>query len=88
MRADSRDRLSNGPFERRHMLRKTVSLALLIAAQAAVPGRPASMQTRPASGTVLYEGARLIAGDGSAPIAVPAFLVENGTITRLARRAT
>jgi imidazolonepropionase-like amidohydrolase len=35
---------------------------------------------------VLYEGARLIAGDGSPPIADSAFLVENGTITRVGKK--
>jgi imidazolonepropionase-like amidohydrolase len=35
---------------------------------------------------VLYEGARLIAGDGSAPIADSAFLVEGGTITRIGKK--
>jgi imidazolonepropionase-like amidohydrolase len=39
---------------------------------------------RPAAGAaVLYEGARLIAGDGTAPIENAAFLVEGGTITRV-----
>jgi len=32
---------------------------------------------------VLYEGARLIPGDGSGPIESGAMLVENGTITRI-----
>jgi imidazolonepropionase-like amidohydrolase len=46
---------------------------------------PAATQTgRP--GAALYEGARLIAGDGSAPIENAAMLVENGTITRVGRR--
>jgi imidazolonepropionase-like amidohydrolase len=35
---------------------------------------------------VLYEGARLITGDGSAPIADSAFLVEGGTITRVGKK--
>ena len=35
---------------------------------------------------VLYEGARLIPGDGRAPIADSAFLVERGTITRVGRK--
>ena len=35
---------------------------------------------------MLYEGARLIAGDGSAPIADSAFLVEGGTITRVGKK--
>ena len=36
---------------------------------------------------VLFEGARLIAGDGSAPIDDSALLVENGSITRTATPA-
>ena len=35
---------------------------------------------------VLYEGARLIAGDGSAPLVDSAFLVESGTITGVGRK--
>ena len=35
---------------------------------------------------VLYEGARLIAGDGSAPMVDSAFLVESGTITTVGRK--
>src|SRR5262245_8843514 len=38
------------------------------------------------SETVLYEGARLIAGDGAAPIEDSAFLVENDTIARVGRK--
>ena len=34
----------------------------------------------------VYEGARLITGDGSAPIENSAFLVENDTFTRVGRR--
>jgi imidazolonepropionase-like amidohydrolase len=37
---------------------------------------------------VLYEGARLIAGDGSAPIEGSAILVENGFITRIGGKGT
>jgi imidazolonepropionase-like amidohydrolase len=37
-------------------------------------------------GAVLYEGARLIAGDGRAPIESAAFLVENGRFTRVGRK--
>ena len=42
--------------------------------------------TSQANRIVLYEGARLISGDGSAPIEDSAFLVENGTITRVGRK--
>ena len=37
---------------------------------------------------VLYEGARLIPGDGSQPIASSAMLVENGTITRVGAKGS
>ena len=40
---------------------------------------------QPAAATV-YEGARLITGDGSAPIADSAFLVENGRFTAVGRK--
>lgn len=43
-------------------------------------------QTRTPSGPVLYEGARLIIGDASAPIESGAFLVQNGRITALGRK--
>jgi imidazolonepropionase-like amidohydrolase len=42
--------------------------------------------TTQANRIVLYEGARLISGDGSPPIEDSALLVENGTITRVGRK--
>jgi imidazolonepropionase-like amidohydrolase len=42
-------------------------------------------QTR-ANGVTVFEGARLITGDGSAPIENSAFLVENNLFTRVGRR--
>lgn len=42
-------------------------------------------QAPPASSAVLYEGARLIIGDGRAPIENGAFLVENGRFTAIGR---
>jgi imidazolonepropionase-like amidohydrolase len=47
--------------------------------------RVETQANRPAP-VVLYEGARLIPGDGSGPIAEGAFLVESGTITRVGRK--
>ncbi len=47
--------------------------------------RQADGQTRKAAVTV-FEGARLITGDGSAPIENSAFLVENNLFTRVGRR--
>ena len=37
-------------------------------------------QARPIGGAVLFEGARLITGDGRTPIENSAFLVESGTV--------
>src|SRR5499427_2646602 len=45
-------------------------------------------QLPPASQPVLYEGARLIPGDGSQPIASSAILVENGIITNVGAKAS
>jgi len=56
-------------------------LALLVAAASATA---AAQGVRPAA--VLYEGARLFTGDGSAPIERSAFLVENGRFTRMGRQ--
>jgi imidazolonepropionase-like amidohydrolase len=38
--------------------------------------------------TVLFEGARLIVGDGSAPIENSAFLIENGHFTRIGKKGS
>jgi imidazolonepropionase-like amidohydrolase len=43
-------------------------------------------QSRSSSPVVLFEGARLIAGDGSQAVMNSAMLVENGTITRIGAR--
>src|SRR6202030_276346 len=39
-------------------------------------------------GTVLYEGARLVIGDASAPIESGAFVVQNGRITAVGRKGS
>ena len=49
---------------------------------------PAETQTNPSTAVVLYEGARLIPGNGSAPIESAAMLVENGMITRIGRKGS
>lgn len=46
---------------------------------------PVDGQT-PASGVTVFEGARLIAGDGSAPIENSAIVVQNGQFTRVGQR--
>ena len=48
--------------------------------------RAGAQQAEPVAGATLYEGARLIVGDGSAPIENAAFLVENARFTRVGRR--
>jgi imidazolonepropionase-like amidohydrolase len=42
----------------------------------------------PAPGPTLFENARLIVGDGSAPIASSAFIVENGRFTRVGEKGS
>ena len=64
------------------MDRHAIALCILFAA--ALPIVPAHSQ--PNSGVVLYEGARLIPGDGGAAISESAFLVERGVITRVGRK--
>src|SRR5882672_166950 len=44
------------------------------------------MATPALAQTTLYEGARLIPGDGTPAVERSAFLVENGTITRVGRQ--
>ena len=60
---------------------------LLFACLGAVAAWPwtLSSQTR-ATGATVFEGARLITGDGSAPIENSAFLVENNQFTRVGRK--
>ncbi|HEY2843663.1 MAG TPA: hypothetical protein VGJ09_08440, partial [Bryobacteraceae bacterium] len=50
-----------------------------------ISGSPVWAQ-QPAGGAVLYEGARLITGDGSAAIENSAFLVENNRFTRIGKK--
>src|SRR5215813_5691436 len=70
------------------MIRRRYAFALLTAlaygAFCFAYPKPQSTSNR----AVLYEGARLIAGDGSAPIESSAILVENGLITRIGGKGT
>jgi imidazolonepropionase-like amidohydrolase len=50
--------------------------------------RADSLSTQPEAAVTLYEGARLITGDGAAPIEDSAFLVENARFTRVGHRGT
>ena len=54
---------------------------LLLAVQFVAPAH-----SQPAADVVLYEGARLIPGDGRAAIDESAFMVDRGVITRVGRK--
>ena len=60
-------------------------LLVLLLLATATSAHTTAQEVRPA-GAVLYEGARLITGDGSAPIERSAFLVENGHFTGVGRQ--
>ena len=47
---------------------------------------PAAAQAPRSPAVTVFEGARLIIGDGSAPIEDSAFIVENGRFTTVARK--
>ena len=68
------------------MVRQTIACCGFAALAAAFSSQPVETQANRSTPVVLYEGARLIAGDGSAPIADSAFLVENGTITKVGKK--
>jgi imidazolonepropionase-like amidohydrolase len=68
------------------MVRRTIACCLFAALAGAYSIQRAETQANRTTPVVLFEGARLIAGDGSAPIAGSAFLVENGTITKVGRK--
>ena len=65
------------------MRNSTISIACLLAI---VWLGQAGAQQVTAARVTLYEGARLIVGDGNAPIENSAFLVENARFTRVGRR--
>lgn len=48
----------------------------------------AAQQPLPTPNTLLFEGSRLIVGDGSAPIEDSAFLVENNRFTRIGKKGS
>jgi imidazolonepropionase-like amidohydrolase len=65
----------------RRILTGILAVALVFAAKS--PGSSAQTLT---PSRMLFEGARLIAGDGAAPIENAAFIVENGQFSRVGRR--
>ena len=64
------------------MSRHSYAICALLAAALSI----APAHGQPASEVVLYEGARLIPGDGGAAIDESAFLVDRGVITRVGRK--
>jgi imidazolonepropionase-like amidohydrolase len=62
------------------------SCLLLVCAAACSSPAPAAQQAPPAAGATLFEGARLITGDGSAPIEDSAFLIESDKVTRVGKK--
>lgn len=68
------------------MSRLTHALLSLVVLLAACATEPTQGPFGQASSAVLYEGARLIPGDERPPLEASAFLVENGTITRIGKR--
>jgi imidazolonepropionase-like amidohydrolase len=69
-------------------MRRLVLCLPLLAVVAAGVAPPVETQSRPPAGAVLYEGARLIPGDGTPAVEQSAFLVENGMIVRVGARGT
>src|SRR5438552_4680173 len=67
---------------------RAVCRAMLMGAAVLAAASTAFTQAPNTSGTVLYEGARLIVGDGSAPIPSGDLLVSNGRIAALGPRGT
>src|SRR5438876_8078952 len=68
--------------------RKTLALIAVLTTAMAYSVRPIQTQSRSSNPAVLYEGARLIPGDGSQPIVSAAMLVENGMITRIGAKGS
>jgi imidazolonepropionase-like amidohydrolase len=67
-------------------MRKHVGLVLTGLLLVAAYSTPDAGQAPPATGVTVFEGARLIAGDGRAPIEDSAFVVANNRFTEVGRR--
>jgi imidazolonepropionase-like amidohydrolase len=66
---------------------RNVLYPLLVACLVWAAGGPSAVMGQASGPTVtVFEGARLITGDGSAPIENSAFIVENNVFTRIGRR--
>src|SRR5215813_11702501 len=69
------------------MIRKTIALTALLTAATIYFAPTTETQSR-SSGATIYEGARIIPGNGNQPIANAAMLVENGMITRIGAKGS
>jgi imidazolonepropionase-like amidohydrolase len=67
----------------KRVIHKVLALAVVLAVLITQPVRSARLQSPASIGAVLFEGARLIPGDGRQPVENSAMLVENGSITRV-----
>ena len=67
-------------------MRRTLAMVFCCVAVACGSSPAPQGASTPAGAVTLFEGARLISGDGSAPIEVSAFVVENDTFTRVGTR--
>ena len=67
-------------------MKRFLSLLTLLTAAACSSPTPAAEQRATASNATLFEGARVITGDGSAPIEDSAFLIESDRITRVGQK--
>ena len=63
------------------MFKQAIVACGLLAVVPGCSGQPAESQPEPSSSVVLFEGARLIPGDGGSPIEESALLTDDGTIT-------
>jgi len=70
------------------MIRKVFTFIAVVTVAMAYSVRPIRTQSRSPNTVVLYEGARLIPGNGSQAIASAAMLVENGMITRIGAKGS
>jgi imidazolonepropionase-like amidohydrolase len=67
-------------------VKRFLSFLALLAAAACSSPTPVAQQQPATIKATLFEGARLITGDGSAPVEDSAFLIENDTITRVGKK--
>src|SRR5437867_117816 len=65
------------------MIRQTAAFAAVLAVVMAPSVRPVRSKHQSSNAAVMYEGDRLIPGDGSQPFTSGAMLVENGVITKV-----